>query len=314
MQDTKNRISVVIPLYNKAAYVERAIHSVLAQGDTVMEIVVVDDGSTDDSAARVEALGHPKVRLIRQPNGGPSSTRNRGIKETLGDFVAFLDADDVYLPGFMDEIVGMMRQFPDACLYATSYSRVWPDGRRQNAYLPRGIQKDLPQIVDQLFYAFSRSSIFSISSSACVRKNVLTEHQIYFPVGENVGEDQDVIFRLSEVGKIAFSPKFLAEYTQGISDSLYSVLPDYLPPCYIRLAQRLNLQGFPRSQKRGASRLLSVSYLNVARTKIERGKRLRAMRLLFNPNAFFHWTYWLRTLLRLFLPVSWFKARWLRWI
>ncbi|MEQ6341612.1 MAG: glycosyltransferase family 2 protein [Gammaproteobacteria bacterium] len=305
-------ISVVIPLYNKPQYVRRAVESALAQGDAILEVVVVDDGSTDDSAARVKALNHVKVRLVEKPNGGVSSARNRGIEEARGEFIAFLDADDLYLPGFIDEIIGLIRMFPEATVYATSYTFVWSDSKRKNALLPRSIKKTKPQIVEQLFSAFSRSTIFSISSSACVRRQAMVRHNIYFPEGENVGEDQDVIFRLAEKGTIAFSPRFLAEYTQGISNSLYSVLPLDLPPCYLRLAERMKSKGFPDNQRKGAARLLSVSYLNVTRTNIEHGKRKRAARVLFHPRAFFHWTYWIRTLVRFCLPVNLFRTRWLR--
>ena len=199
-------ISVVIPLYNKSPYVQRAVESVLAQGDDVLEVIVVDDGSTDDGAARVEALNHEKVRLIRKPNAGVSSARNRGIEEARSEFIAFLDADDIYLPGFIDEIINLIRMFPQAIVYATSYARIWPDGKRQNAPLTRYINKTEPQIVEQLFFAFSRSTIFSISTSACVRRQAMIKHHIFFQEGENLGEDQDVIFRLAEKGAIAFSP------------------------------------------------------------------------------------------------------------
>jgi hypothetical protein len=212
----------------------------------------------------------------------------------------------------MDEIICLMRLFPDAILYATSYTRVWSDGKRQDAQMPRSIKKNKPQIVEQLFLTFSRSSIFSISSSACVRRQAMVGQNIYFPLGESVGEDQDVIFRLAEKGAIAFSPRFLVEYTQGVSNSLYSVLPDYLPPCYPRLAERMESSSFPVNQRKGAARLLSVGYLNVAREKIQHGKRKRAMRLLFHPRAFFHWTYWIRTLVRFCLPVSVFRFGWMR--
>lgn len=305
-------ISVVIPLYNKSPYVQRAVESVLAQGDDVLEVIVVDDGSTDDGAARVEALNHEKVRLIRKPNAGVSSARNRGIEEARSEFIAFLDADDIYLPGFIDEIINLIRMFPQAIVYATSYARIWPDGKRQNAPLTRYINKTEPQIVEQLFFAFSRSTIFSISTSACVRRQAIIKHHIFFQEGENLGEDQDVIFRLAEKGAIAFSPRFLAEYTQGVSNSLYSVLPVDLPPCYLRLAARMKSKDFPDDQIKGAAQLLSVSYLNVARTNIGHGKRKYAARVLFHSRAFFHWTYWIRTLVRFCLPASLFRTRLLR--
>lgn len=305
------RISVVIPLYNKAAYVQRAIESVLAQGEAVLEVVVVDDGSTDDSVAKVEALHHPKIRLVLKPNGGVSSARNRGIEEVRGEFVAFLDADDVYLPGFIDEILNLIDRFPDSGVYATSYCRRWLDGHALANKLPRFIDSNHAQIVQYPYKAWSRASFFHIGS-LCVRRDIFFQRNIFFPLKENVGEDQDVIFRLIETGEIAFSPKPLMAYTQGIENSLYSALPDFLPPCYLRLGERMASSSFPAHLRKGAARLLSVGYLNVARTKIEHGKRKRAMRLLFHPRAFFHWTYWIRTLVRFCLPTSLFRSGWLR--
>lgn len=87
--------SVVIPTYNRAAMVVRAIESVRAQTFTDYEIIVVDDGSTDDTATRVESMG---VRCLRQPNAGPAAARNRGIAEAAGQYVAFLDSDDTWFP------------------------------------------------------------------------------------------------------------------------------------------------------------------------------------------------------------------------
>ena len=90
-------ISVVIPCYNGAAYVREALDSVLAQTQPVLEVLVIDDGSTDDSAAIAEAYGAP-VRVIRQANQGESVARNRGLDEAKGEWVAFLDADDLWKP------------------------------------------------------------------------------------------------------------------------------------------------------------------------------------------------------------------------
>ena len=86
-------ISVVVPLYNKADYVEEAITSALA-AHGVREVIVVDDESTDDGPERVARMSDPRIRLIRQKNQGVSAARNRGIHEARGDFIAFLDADD----------------------------------------------------------------------------------------------------------------------------------------------------------------------------------------------------------------------------
>lgn len=90
-------VSVVIPCYNGAAFLRETLASVLAQTRPAQEIVVIDDGSTDDSADIAASFG-PPVRVIRQANRGESAARNRGIRESRGEWVAFLDADDLWLP------------------------------------------------------------------------------------------------------------------------------------------------------------------------------------------------------------------------
>lgn len=91
------RVSVVIPVFNTARFLADAIASVLAQGEENLEIIVVDDGSTDGSAAVAERFGNP-VRVIRQANAGAAAARNRGIAAARANYLAFLDADDLYSP------------------------------------------------------------------------------------------------------------------------------------------------------------------------------------------------------------------------
>lgn len=302
------KISVVIPLYNKEKYLYRAVESVLSQGTAVHEVLVVDDGSTDNGAAQLASLGDVRVHLIRQPNGGVSTARNAGIQVASGEYVAFLDADDTWLPGFVDELLVLMQQFPEACLYATSYSRVWPDGARQDAHFPGALDTTArKQRVADPFLAWSRSAFASISSAACVRLEVLHGRDISFPLGESRGEDQDVLFRLMEAGEMAYSPKVLMEYSQAVPNSLYSSPPEEVLPCYARLLLRASQSSYPARHRRGALRVVSVNYLNVARTLMAKGKRREAVALIFSRDAMHHPTYWLRTALRLMMPTGMLK-------
>jgi glycosyltransferase involved in cell wall biosynthesis len=102
------KVSVVIPCYNGAPFLREALASVLAQTRSVLEVTVVDDGSTDDSAEIAASFGSP-VRVIRQSNCGESVARNRGVRESRGDWIAFLDADDAWLP---DRIEAQFAQCP----------------------------------------------------------------------------------------------------------------------------------------------------------------------------------------------------------
>lgn len=292
------RISVVIPLYNKEKYIVRAVESALSQGAAVHEVIVVDDGSTDNGAAQLTSLRDDRVHLIRQPNGGVSAARNAGIAAASGEYVAFLDADDAWLPGFVEELLVLMRQFPRACLYATSFVRVWPDGRREDTHLPASLDNSRKQLVDDPFRAWSRSAFF-FTSSLCTRRDVLLGQGIRFPAGESQGEDQDVIFQLMEAGEVAFSPKALAEYSQAVPESLSSSLPEKILPCYVRLLQRARQANYPARHRRGALRVVAVNYLNVARTLMGKGKRGQAAGLIYSRDAMHHPIYWVRTALQL---------------
>ena len=105
-------VSVVIPAYNAAAFLSRAVDSVLAQTERVREVVVVDDGSTDDTAAVARSYG-PAVRYLHQSNAGVAAARNRGIHEVRGRWVAFLDADDEWYPWKNERQMAVLRAYPN---------------------------------------------------------------------------------------------------------------------------------------------------------------------------------------------------------
>jgi hypothetical protein len=95
------RVSVIIPVFNKAAYVTRALDSIANQTFEDFEVIVVDDGSTDDSAKRASAHQDSRIRVLSQANAGPGAARNRGTAEARGELLAFLDADDEWLPDYL---------------------------------------------------------------------------------------------------------------------------------------------------------------------------------------------------------------------
>ena len=111
-------VSVIIPTYNRSTLVAEAIESVLAQTRPADEIIVVDDGSTDDTAEKLERF-RERIQYIWQSNGGVSVARNTGLRHTNGDLVAFLDADDVWHPCKLERQLAILAQRPDLGLLAT---------------------------------------------------------------------------------------------------------------------------------------------------------------------------------------------------
>jgi len=114
-------VSVIIPLYNKSRYVRRALDSVFGQTYQDFEMVVVDDGSSDDGYDIVRRYQDRRLRLIQQRNAGPGTARNRGIRETTGPYVAFLDADDEWLPDFLNVTLGHLRENADCVLCTVGF-------------------------------------------------------------------------------------------------------------------------------------------------------------------------------------------------
>lgn len=127
------RISIIIPLYDKSAYIERALASIAAQTLTDYEVIVVDDGSRDDGPDKVRRWNDGRVRLVQQPNAGPGAARNRGIREAGADLLAFLDADDEWTPTYLAQSVRHLERHPDAVSITSGYFE-WPAGISREPY------------------------------------------------------------------------------------------------------------------------------------------------------------------------------------
>lgn len=125
-------ISVVIPLYNKAAAITSTIQSVLAQSYPYFEIVIIDDGSSDNSVQKVRLIDDKRIKLISKQNGGVSSARNYGIRMAKYEYLAFLDADDYWEPSYLEELINLINDFPNAGLYGLDCVNLWNDNKITN--------------------------------------------------------------------------------------------------------------------------------------------------------------------------------------
>lgn len=213
--EESSKISVVIPLYNKEQEVERALRSVVEQSLAVGEIIVVNDGSTDNSRAIVERFiaTHPEanIRLINQENSGVSAARNRGIKEAVGDYIALLDGDDWWLSNYIAEVCRMMEYYPDADAYSTAFDIV------TDKSLTRAAVPTTEGYIDPAKEALQRRYPI-IPSTATLRRSMLMECG-GFPEGMRIGEDQWLWAKMMSRGaKFAFSPMSLVRYSRTASN------------------------------------------------------------------------------------------------
>lgn len=216
------RISVIIPLYNKAQEIEATLRSVLAQTHLPEEIIVVDDGSTDDSRQKVESISSPLIRLLTQENQGVSAARNRGIKAAKAEFISFLDADDRWYPRFLEQTIKMIEEFPHCGLYSTGFYISSHSGLHPAPGLSkRGIVED--------FFKESAHCYIAIPSTSTIPRSIFEECG-FFPEGMKIGEDLHLWIRIASRHQVCFTPEPLCEYSRVASNrSASSYTPENTP-------------------------------------------------------------------------------------
>ncbi len=185
------RFSVIVPLYNKDPYIEKALRSVLSQTFKDYELIVVNDGSLDNSLAVAEKVlsGVGNARIINQENAGVSTARNNGIAAAQGEYICFLDADDWWEPTFLEEMDGLIKEYPDAGLYCTNYYYVH---NRKSV-----VKLDIPTGYYNYCKEYARTLCMSAtSSSSCVSMAALAEMG-GFKSHLKLGEDFDLWIRIA---------------------------------------------------------------------------------------------------------------------
>ncbi len=193
-------VSVIIPAYNAERYIADAIESALGQTLPPYEIIVVDDGSTDGTADVVRRYGEP-VRLLLQRNRGPAAARNRGLMEARGEFVAFLDADDVWTRRNLELQVAALTASPRACL---SYGRIqWFSGR-PSASLSETEPSHDPQPAGDVLPVLVLRHLWATPAVVVRRGAVLSVGG--FDDALRIGEDYDLWLRLASGGPVAYVP------------------------------------------------------------------------------------------------------------
>jgi glycosyltransferase involved in cell wall biosynthesis len=218
--------SVIIPLYNKAPYIEKALQSVLQQTFRDFEIIVVDDGSTDNGAEIVKNIFSPHYlaarqlqiplkgfQLISQPNQGVSTARNNGVKAAQENYLAFLDADDEWHPEYLAKMKQLIEQFPDAGLWASSYYIV-KNGRNRLATV--GVEKDFSKGIINYCQVYAKTLCMPVcTDTAIVPKKVFDEEHGFKPQLK-LGEDFDLWVRIVMKHPVAFLNEPLAYYHQDV--------------------------------------------------------------------------------------------------
>lgn len=218
----KIRVSVIIPTYNCGRFIAEAIESVLAQTRQADEIVIVDDGSTDDTRAVVATFSDPRIEYARMPHKGTSATRSKGIDLASGDYLAFLDADDLWRPTMLEKQIAVMESDETLVCSFTNFTRfeegtdkVFPD---QFVFYPEIDELPLTEHAD--------GCTFTVQGDAFVHFLKLVEIPVYMQctlfrrslmgdmrLNESIGrcQDREFVLRVYMRGRVAFTREILAD-------------------------------------------------------------------------------------------------------
>lgn len=192
-------VSVVIPTYNYGHLLSRAVDSVLTQTFRDFEVLVVDDGSTDDTPKVLAGYGE-RIQAIRQDNAGVSAARNRGIAEARGEFIAFLDADDAWVPDKLEKQVAFLREHPQYDMVYSDISHYVDDRLVHHSYLQ---ERGYTQAASGLIYDNILREGFIFVPTVMVRRECL-EAVGGFDPGLSCSEDLDLWLRIAERHRIGF--------------------------------------------------------------------------------------------------------------
>ena len=204
------KFSVVIPLYNKEKYIRQAIESILAQSFRDFEILIIDDGSTDESL-KIATEFNESIRVIKHDrNRGLSAARNTGIREAKGDFVVFLDADDYWKPEFLEAIARLTKQFAQASLFATAYEEVYPNHTIKPKVMLNHVTENQDILITDYFVRNLGQPLYNHSSLA-VRRSFFEQIGGY---DQSLTFSEDVEFgvRANLASPLAFCTKPLSCY------------------------------------------------------------------------------------------------------
>ena len=228
------KFSVIIPLYNKAPYIRKALESVFAQTYTDYELIVVDDGSTDDSCAIAdefvrEAMGNGqwaideetnrqspianRLMLLKQQNAGVSAARNNGVAQASGEYLAFLDADDWWEPTYLEKMAQLIEDYPEAGLYASNYVYYKPGKTRVAVNNIETGYFNYPK-------AYYEGSAMPIWTGAAMIPCNVFEEMGGFPLGIKLGEDFLLWSKIAMQYKVAFLNEALAWYNNDVPATL----------------------------------------------------------------------------------------------
>lgn len=211
--------SVAIAVYNKEKYIVETVESVLAQNFDDFEVVIVDDGSTDNSVELIRNLNDKRIKIFSQENQGASAARNHAIEKCSGKYIALIDADDLWKPEHLPNIKELIQTFPEAQLFATHYEVMHTSYHKVEANYSVNID-GRTVLIEDYFAGSMVNSLIHTSSIAFTKKAFLDAGQ--FDTNLKSGEDTDLWIRLGLKNPVAFHTNISSTYRKYADNNLTS--------------------------------------------------------------------------------------------
>lgn len=225
--------SIVIPLYNKQAYITNTIKSVLFQSFNSFEIIIVNDGSTDNGPKIVKEFNDPRIKLITQENQGVSVARNRGVFEAKYDYIAFLDADDEWLPSYLEKMNEAITQFPEAGMFCCGGYIKDANGEHKR------IASKYNNKIQEINY-FENPHVFSHTSATIVKKEIFSQTK-GFPIGMKCNQDFALFYSIALISKTIYVGELLSIYNGNIIGQTTSISTEKRFQLLIHVINRFNI-------------------------------------------------------------------------
>jgi hypothetical protein len=194
-------VSVMMPAYNAARYIGEAVESVVAQSYSNWELLVVNDGSTDGTADVVRRYADPRIRLFTKENGGESSARNVALDNSRGEFIAYLDADDAYLPHHLAVTVGFLQANPQRDAVYTDGFHIDDVGRRLSSLQSRRRGPFEGRLYEQVVRA---SDVFGPPMCVVLRHDLVARHRLRYDTRIVIGPDWDFFIRYADLAAFGY--------------------------------------------------------------------------------------------------------------
>lgn len=275
------KFSVIIPAYNAGKCIKRSIDSVLKQCYIDFEVIIVDDGSSDNTVENALSFSDKRIMVIKNQHGGVSKARNDGICNSSGDYICFLDADDEWLDNHLDELNKAIQIYSNRKFFATGSVMELKDGKL--AYEGKNLSSFPENYYSNFFEVQNQIGFYFNTNCVCVQRDVFNKYG-YFANGIGLSEDRDMWYRIVIFEGIVVIPQYTTlrhrDYSQATKKRRYDAEQIF----WETSVKRIHINELDNDMQLCIKKGLQSYMLSKARGKILVGNKIEAIKILRQAN------------------------------